>query len=156
MKKWLIYGVGKTGSLIAQEAIQRGHAPLLVGRSSERVKPVAEQFGLDWTTADLSDKSGLSALLEQVDLVVHTAGPFLFTSLPMVKACLAKRKHYLDLSNEIPVFQNILKLDEEAQRNGVALIPGIGFGVVATDGLVRYVANQVKKPRELEIAIHIY
>lgn len=156
MKRWLIYGAGKTGSLIAQEAIQHGHAPLLVGRSVERVKPVAEQLGLDWTTADLSDKSGLSTLLERVDLVVHTAGPFLSTSLPMVRACLAKRKHYLDVSNEIPVFQSILQLDEDAQQNGVVLIPGIGFGVAATDGLARYVTNQVKNPRELEIVVHIY
>ena len=156
MKRWLIYGAGKTGSLIAQEAVHRGYAPLLAGRSAKRVKPVAERLGLDWAIAELSDEAGLSNLLERVDLVVHTAGPFLSTSLPMVQACLAKRKHYLDVSNEIPVFQSIYKLDEEARRSGVALIPGIGFGVVASDGLARYAASQIKNPQELEIAIHIY
>jgi short subunit dehydrogenase-like uncharacterized protein len=156
MKKWLIYGVGKTGSLIAQEALQRGHSPLLAGRSAGQIKPVAERLGLDWAVAELSDESGLSNLVEQADLVVNTAGPFLSTSLPMVQVCLAKGKHYLDISNEIPVFQSVLKLDEEAQRSGVALIPGVGFGVAATDGLAHYVAGQIKNPKDLEIAVHIY
>jgi short subunit dehydrogenase-like uncharacterized protein len=156
MKRWLIYGSGKTGSLIAQEAVRGGETPLLVGRSAEKVKPIAEKLGLDWAVAELSDKASLSNLLEQVDLVVHTAGPFLSTNMPMIQACLAKGKHYLDISNEIPVFQSVFKLDDEARRRGVALIPGIGFGVAATDGLAGYVATQIKNPQELEIATHIY
>lgn len=156
MERWLIYGVGKTGSLIAEEAIRRGHAPLLAGRSAERVQPVAERLGLDWAVADLSNEAQVLNLVEQADLVVHTAGPFLSTSLPMVRASLAKGKHYLDISNEIPVFQSILGLDEKARRSRIALIPGIGFGVAATDGLAHYVASQIKNPKELEIAVHIY
>jgi short subunit dehydrogenase-like uncharacterized protein len=156
MKNWLIYGTGKTGILIAQEALRRGHTPLLVGRSAERVKPAAKALGLNWATADLGDEAGLANFLNQVDLVVHTAGPFSYTSLPMIRACMKLGKDYLDISNEIPVFQSIFKLDEEARRRGIALIPGVGFGVTATEGLAKHVTNQVKDAQELEIAIHIY
>ncbi len=155
-KKWLIYGAGKTASMIAQEAVRRGYSPLLAGRSAERVRPVAERLGLNWAIADLTDEVGLADLLNQVDLVVHTAGPFLSTALPMIQACLKLGKHYLDISNEIPVFQLIFKLDKEARQRGVALLPGIGFGVAATDGLANYAASQIQNPQEVEIAIHIY
>src|SRR6266545_177039 len=114
-KKWLIYGAGKTASMIAQEAVRRGYSPLLAGRSAERVRPVAERLGLNWAIADLTDEVGLADLLNQVDLVVHTAGPFLSNALPMIQACLNLGKHYLDISNEIPVFQLIFKLDKEAR-----------------------------------------
>ncbi len=158
MKKnrWLIYGVGKTGSLIAQEAVRRGHFPLLAGRSAERLKPIAEQLGLEWAVVDLSNEAGLSLLMDRVDLVVHAAGPFSLTSLPMVQASLARKKHYLDVSNEIPVFQSIRRHDGEARQRGIALIPGVGFGVTATDGLAQYAASQIHHAQELEIAIHIY
>ena len=158
MKKnrWLLYGVGETGTLIAQEAVRRGHSPLLAGRSAERLKPIAERLGLEWAAVDLLDDTGLSLLMDKVDLVVHAAGPFVTTSMPMVKASLVNKKHYLDISNEIPVFQSIRKYDSEARQLGIALIPGVGFGVTATDGLAQYVASHVENAKELEIAIHIY
>lgn len=156
MKNWLIYGAGKTASLIAQEAIRRGHSPLLAGRSAERVKPVAETLGANWATAHLSNRAELTNLLNQVDLVVHTAGPFLSTALPMVQACLELGKHYLDISNEIQVFQFIFELDQEARQRGIALLPGIGFGVAASDGLAKYAASQIEDPQELEITLHVY
>ena len=156
MKTWLIYGAGKTASLIAQEAIRRGHSPLLAGRSAERVKPVAEALGINWATANLSNRAELASLLNPVELVVQTAGPFLSTALPMVQASLELGKHYLDISNEIPVFQSIFQLDKEARHRKIALLPGIGFGVAASDGLAKYAASQIQDPQELEIAVHVY
>ena len=154
--RWLIYGVGETGTLIAQEAVRRGHSPLLAGRSAERLKPIAERLGLEWATVDISDEAGLSLLMDKVDLIVNAAGPFVTTSGPMVQASLINKKHYLDISNEIPVFQSIRKYDSEARRRGIALIPGVGFGVAATDGFAQYVASHVENAKQLEIAIHIY
>jgi short subunit dehydrogenase-like uncharacterized protein len=153
---WMLYGVGGTGTLIAEEALRRGQRPLLAGRSAERLKPVAERLGLEWVVADLNDATALAGALARVDLVVNAAGPFMATSAPMVRACLANSKHYLDISNEIPVFQSIRAHDLEARSRGVALMPGVGFGVVATDGLAQHVASQLPDTQELEIAIHPY
>jgi short subunit dehydrogenase-like uncharacterized protein len=37
---WMIYGAaGATGTLIAEEAIRRGHQPLLAGRSRKTSRP---------------------------------------------------------------------------------------------------------------------
>lgn len=154
--KWLLYGAGETGTRIAEEAVRRGHSPLLAGRSAERLKPVAERLGLEWVTVDLLDPAALSKVMDRVDLVVHAAGPFMATSGPMVQACIAHNKHYLDISNEIPVFQSVRTHDSEARQRGVALIPGVGFGVVASDGLAQHVAAEVPDAKELEIAIYSY
>jgi len=92
-----VYGVGATGTLIVEEAVQRGHAPLLAGRSAERLKPVAERFGLEWIAVDLLDTAALARVVADVDVVVHTAGPFVATHDPMLQACLAHNTHYLDI-----------------------------------------------------------
>ena len=42
---WMMYGAsGDTGTLIAEEAIRRGHLPLLVGCSAHKMAPLGERF----------------------------------------------------------------------------------------------------------------
>ena len=55
---WMLYGAaGHTGSLIAQQACDVGHRPLLAGRSESAVKTlVAVMRGIDlWEGDDCSD-----------------------------------------------------------------------------------------------------
>lgn len=154
MTNWLIYGAyGYTGQLLAEEAVGRGHRPLLAGRDAARLRPLAERLGLDWVAVDLADTRALHQALGQADLVMHAAGPFVFTSQPMVDACLAVGTHYLDITGEIPVFEAILGRDVEAKAAGVALIPGVGFDVIPTDCMARHVAERLPDATHLELAI---
>ena len=91
----------------------------------------------------LDDPAALDAALAGVDLVLNAAGPFLHTAAPLAEACLAAGVHYLDIGNELQVFRTLYDLDQRAQRAGVAIIPGAGFGVVATNCLARYVSDAV-------------
>jgi short subunit dehydrogenase-like uncharacterized protein len=151
---WLIYGAnGYTGTLVAEEAVRRGHRPILAGRSRERLVPLAERLGLEYRLAAVDDGPGLLAALRGVELVLHIAGPFIQTADPMRRACLASRAHYLDVTGEIPVFEAGFGDDGEARARGVAIISGVGFDVVPTDCLAAYVAGKLEEPVEVELAI---
>lgn len=151
---WMIYGAyGYTGELIVQEAVRRGHRPLLAGRSRAKLEALAKRFALPWAALDLSEPEALTRALEGVELVFHAAGPFVDTSQAMIRACLAARTHYVDITGEVSVFRNTLGQDEEAKARGVALISGVGFDVVPTDCLARHVAERVADATELELAI---
>jgi short subunit dehydrogenase-like uncharacterized protein len=150
----MLYGAsGYTGRLIAEEAVRRGHRPVLAGRSREKLAPLAEQLGLELAVVGLDDIRGLVATLEGLPLVLHAAGPFVRTSEPMIQACLAAGAHYLDITGEIPVFENSFQHDAEARARGITLMSGVGFDVVPTDCLARYVAERVPGAHELDIAI---
>ncbi|MCE9668656.1 saccharopine dehydrogenase NADP-binding domain-containing protein [Myxococcus stipitatus] len=152
--RWLLYGAsGYTGRLIAEEAVRRGHRPVLSGRSREKLSPVADALGLEVRLASLDDPRSLAAALEGLPLVMHSAGPFVQTSEPMIRACLAAGAHYLDITGEIPVFENTFGHDAEARARQVTLMSGVGFDVVPTDCLARYVAEQVPGATQLDIAI---
>ena len=155
-ENWMIYGAyGYTGALVAEEAIRRGHRPVLAGRSAEKLAPLAERLGLDSVVLDLTDEERLSRVLQDFDLVFHAAGPFVYTSAPMVRACLKAGANYLDVTGEVKVFEEILSQDQQARERGIALIPGVGFDVVATDCLARHVAEQIAHPPRLDIATSI-
>lgn len=153
-ENWMIYGAnGYTGQLLAEEAVRRGHRPVLAGRSADKLKPVAERLGLDFVAVDLHDGPQLAQALSRVELVFHAAGPFIDTSDQMVRACLASSTHYIDVTGEVPVFQNTFRYGAEAQQRGVLLLSGAGFDVVPTDCLAGYLAHRLPGATELEIAI---
>jgi short subunit dehydrogenase-like uncharacterized protein len=150
---WMLYGAaGYTGTLIARHARERGHRPLLAGRSAPAVTALAERLGLRHKVLALDDPAALSAALADVDLVLNAAGPFLHTAAPLAEACLRAGVHYLDIGNELQVFRALYDLHQRAQRVGVAIIPGAGFGVVATNCLARYVSDAVGGAQDLEVA----
>ncbi len=145
---WMIYGAsGYTGQLIAELAKAKGRAPILAGRSEEKVRPLAQRLGLAWRAFPLDKPQ-----LEGVALVLHCAGPFSQTSRPMVDACLAARAHYLDVTGEVEVFEAVLARDAEARERGVVLLPGTGFDVVPSDCLAALLKQRLPAATSLELA----
>jgi short subunit dehydrogenase-like uncharacterized protein len=149
----MLYGAaGYTGTLIAQHARQRGHQPLLAGRSAAAVTALAERLGLPYRELSLDDPATLTAALADVDLVLNAAGPFLNTAGPLAEACLRAGVHYLDIGNELQVFRALYDLDERARQAGITIMPGAGFGVIAANCLARYVSDAVGGAAVLEVA----
>jgi len=150
----MLYGAtGYTGRLIAEEAVARGHRPVLAGRTREKVAPLATQLGLPWRAFGLEDAAEVRAGLQGVSAVLHAAGPFTRTSRPMVDACLSTGAHYLDITGELPVFVEIFARDAEARAAGVCLMPGVGFDVVPSDCLLAHVSARVGGARALELGL---
>jgi short subunit dehydrogenase-like uncharacterized protein len=95
----------------------------------------------------------MSRLIGDTRLVLLAAGPFGTTAPAVLRACLDRGVHYLDIANEIPVAAAALAADEEARSRGITVLPAVGFGTVASDGLARYVADQIPEAARLDMAI---
>ncbi len=153
MSRCLIYGAyGYTGDLIARRAVKLGRRPILAGRSADKTARLAEELGLEHRVSPLDDPKALDAALEDIDVVVHCAGPFSVTSKPMVDACLRTGTHYLDITGEIPVFEACAARSDEAAAAGVMLMPGTGFDVVPTDCLAAHLKNRLPEATHLTLA----
>jgi len=153
-RRFVIYGAyGFTGRLLVEEAVRRGHRPILAGRSREKLGPIAETHGLEAVAVSLSDRDELERLIARAKLVIHAAGPFVETSEPMLRACLAQRAHYLDITGELPVLRASFAHDRRAREAGVAVLSGVGFDVVPSDCLALHVARRIERPSRLRIAI---
>jgi short subunit dehydrogenase-like uncharacterized protein len=154
-EKWMIYGAnGYTGSLIAEAAIRSLMLrPILAGRNASQIQSLADRLHCESRIFDLtSDPDELAKQIEDCAVVLHCAGPFAVTAMPMAEACLRAKAHYCDITGEISVFQSLYELDGRARTAGVLLLPGVGFDVVPTDCVARAVYEQMPGAVSLRLA----
>lgn len=152
-KEWLLYGAyGYTGRLILEEALKRGHRPVISGRSESKLSELSRQFGVEAIPVGLKDRRALQELLKDFPLVLNAAGPFVNTAEPIVEACLQSGTDYLDITGEVPVFEYLFSLERKAKDCGIRIIPGVGFDVVPTDCLANYLHKKLPDASELELA----
>lgn len=153
--RFLIYGAnGYTGELITRYAVERGMKPLLAGRNAIAIEELAKKHHLDYRVFALDETARLDAALQEVDMVLHCAGPFSITSRTMVEACLRNKKHYTDITGEISVFESMAALDDKAKASEIMVMPGVGFDVVPSDCLARHLKDRLPSATHLSLAFY--
>lgn len=151
--KFLIYGAnGYTGELITRFAVERGMKPIIAGRNRAAIEELATKHGLDYRVFSLDETAMVDAALQEVEMVLHCAGPFSITSKPMVEACLRNGKHYTDITGEISVFEACAAKDKKAQDAGIMIMPGVGFDVVPSDCLAKHLNDRLPSASHLSLA----
>jgi len=154
MKKFLIYGsYGYTGQLIVEHATREGLRPLLAGRDEMQLRAQAERYNLEYRAFSLDETAKLDSALLEVDSVLHCAGPFLYTYRQMAEACLRTKRHYVDISGEIPGFEALANMDAQAKEVGIMLLPGAGFDVVPSDCLAAHLKRKLPSAVQLRLFI---
>lgn len=169
----LVYGAnGYTGRLITSRAVERGLRPIVAGRKAAAVGALAAELGLPHRVFALhapravagpgarpdagraaEPVAELDAGLRDVAVVLHCAGPFEDTALPMAQACLRTGAQYLDITGELSVFRALAALDGAARTAGVMLLPGAGLDVVPSDCLAAELSARLPGATRLELAL---
>jgi short subunit dehydrogenase-like uncharacterized protein len=152
MGNFLIYGsYGYTGQLIVESALKEGLRPILAGRDERRLRAQAGKYKLEYRSFSLSETSKLDSALNEVDAVLHCAGPFVLTFRQMAEACLRTKRHYVDISGEIPGFEALAAMSDQAKQAGIMLLPGGGFDVVPTDCLAAHLKQRLPDATHLRL-----
>jgi short subunit dehydrogenase-like uncharacterized protein len=153
--KFLLYGsTGFVGEVIARLAVQRGLQPILAGRNAAKVEALASELGLPSRAFRLENSAAMDEALKEVVVVLHFAGPFIYTAKPMVDGCLRTGAHYLDISGAIFDLEAVLRRDAEAKARQVMLLPGAGFDVVPTDCLALHLKHRLPSASHLALAFY--
>jgi short subunit dehydrogenase-like uncharacterized protein len=149
----MIYGAnGYTGALCAQEAVARGTRPVLAGRNGDTVKAVASQLDLESRVFALDEPAEVARQLDDIDAVLHCAGPFSATARPMLDGCVRSHTHYLDITGEIDIFEHVHQNTATWREAGIVVLPGVGFDVVPTDCLAAMLKRALPDATHLRLA----
>jgi short subunit dehydrogenase-like uncharacterized protein len=158
----VIYGAtGHSGRLLVARALELGMRPLLCGREQQSLAGLAATTGLPWQAAFVDHPASLDAAFSGAAVVLNAAGPFATTAAPVAGACLRAGAHYLDITGEVRVVEQLARRDAEARARGLMLMPCVGFDVVPSDCLAarlarrmpgaRWLATAVTQPRSLSV-----
>lgn len=150
----LVYGAyGFTGRLITEACLARGLEVVVAGRDAPRVEDVARQHEVPFRVFPVEERRALLRALDEVDVVMNVAGPFVHTAPPILKACLQSSTHYLDISGELEVLEHLAQQDAGLQEAGIMAVPGVGFDIVASDCLAAHLSAQLPLTTILELAV---
>lgn len=142
--QFLLYGAnGYTGQLILRYALDQGLKPILAGRNKDHIKALAEEYDLEYRIFGLDDPAEMDKALSGISLVLHAAGPFIYTAKPMIGACIRNGVHYLDITGEIAVFELASRYDNRGREKNIVIMPGVGFDVVPTDCMAAYLKDRL-------------
>ena len=149
----MIYGAyGYTGDLVARQAVKMGMRPVLAGRDPSRLRPLADELGLDAAAFAPTDAGEVRRVLEPCSVLLNCAGPFIRTWRPMTEACLETKTHYLDITGELEVLVGCTELDGAAKEAGITIMPGVGFDVVPTDCMAAMLIKRLPDASSLTLA----
>jgi short subunit dehydrogenase-like uncharacterized protein len=151
--QFLLYGAnGYTGKLIAKLAATYNLQPILAGRTEANIKPLADELKLSYRIIDLDNTAQLEKALSEVKLVLHAAGPYVYTAKQMIEACLQTGVHYIDINGDISVFEMLKKYDTASKEKNIMVMPGVGFDVVPTDCIALQLKNKMPDATHLKLA----
>jgi short subunit dehydrogenase-like uncharacterized protein len=150
---WMLYGAyGHTGRRIAEEAAARGLRPVLAGRNAAAIEPLAQRLGCPCRVFSIDSAAQIAGNLGGIEAVLHCAGPFRTTGVPMMDACLRAKVHYLDITGEIDVIEAAAERHNQGIQTGVTLLPSVGFDTVPSDCLAAMLAARLPAATQLQLA----
>ncbi len=120
---------GHTGRFVVSELRNRGWTPILSGRDPDKLNAIGVAHpGLEIRPASVDDQASLDRALAGAVAVINCAGPFAYTSAPVMEAALRARIPYLDVAAEIEVATAAFEhYADRARDAGIVMIPAMAF-----------------------------
>ncbi|KAI0195785.1 hypothetical protein EV127DRAFT_508544 [Xylaria flabelliformis] len=156
MGKLMIYGAtGYTARIACEHANSLGLQLVLGGRSQDKLAKLATQLAVPYIVFGVENSDAVASALKDIKVLLNCAGPFVETAEPLMAACIKQGVHYLDVSAELHSYQLAEKLDEEADRSSVMLLPGCGGSVSMLGCLVLHALQSAEQAASIDVALHI-
>ncbi|KAJ3081803.1 hypothetical protein HDU99_004624 [Rhizoclosmatium hyalinum] len=94
---------------------------------------------------DVGDAAALSVAVARAVVVVNCVGPFRFSGVDVVAACIAANTSYVDIAGEPEFVERILTLSQKAKDAKVTVVPCCGFDSIPADLGNLFVKDQFRK-----------
>ena len=143
----IVFGAtGYTGKnvvqYVAKSATELGNLKWAVaGRNESKLRRILGQVPSELSgsdpgviVCDVADELSLLEMASMGKIVLNCVGPYRFSGEAVVKACLAKQTHHIDVSGEPQFLETMqLKYHNEAKEKGIYVVGACGFDSIPSD-----------------------
>lgn len=98
---------------------------------------------------DVTDKEHLEKVMSGHDIVLNTTGPFFKFGLPILKSAIKCKCHYFDICDDWEPTEEMLKLNDEALKNQITAIVGLGASPGISNLLGLKAMNELDKTESI-------
>jgi saccharopine dehydrogenase-like NADP-dependent oxidoreductase len=130
------------GSGVVEELVKLGVrvdiGDINVAKAQNIAQSLRDMGEIGVVRVDASSREGLIAVVKDYDVVVNAVGPFYKHGYAIAEAVIAAGKNGIDLCDDHDAAEQILKLSDQASKNGVTYITGLGW----TPGLSNILAKR--------------
>lgn len=155
--KVTILGAGLMGKEVARDLVNSSNVDkvYLTDIDIEKVRTFVEQLNSDkieLLTVDAYDDEQLCEVMGKAEVVVNAL--FYKFNVRVAKLAIELGVHLVDLGGHIGgITDEVLKLDEEAKKKGVTIIPDLGLAPGMTNILAGYGASKLDRVNAIKIYV---
>ena len=146
---------GMQGKIVSRDLLENGYRVLMCGRDSGRVNHLLKRYKRSgYQSFDARNLGRMTSMLKESDakIVVNCVeGDW---NLNILKACMAARKHCLDLGSDIPMTRDQIKLHPELKKKGITHITGCGSVPGVGNVMLNHAAPKFDKIDSAEVGFN--
>ncbi len=94
---------------------------------------------------DYADPATFDSGLSGIDILIHAAGPFQHDPAPLVRACIARHIHYIDIAESLEFIKQVRATAASVADCAVTLVPGCS----TVPGLISCLAQTFTQPAHI-------
>lgn len=151
----IIGAYGNFGSIIFSRLVaDPGISILAVGRDQQQLLALIHETSADhWAGDAASAAFGDVLRSKQIDLVIHTAGPFQGQAYSVARSAISAGAHYCDLSDCRHFVRGIAVLDDLAKSAGVSVFSGCSSVPSLSSAVIDHYRGHFSKIDEIDFGI---
>lgn len=155
---YAILGAGRQGTAAAYDlAINSSTEKILIcdvdletaEKAAQRVNTLSKTHKAAATQLDVSDKSALNRILQNVDSVL-SAVPYIF-NLEITKSAVQMKTHLCDMGGFTDIVKQQLEFNSAAKDANISIVPDCGMGPGLINNMGAYVIDLLDQPEEIYI-----
>ena len=129
----------------------------IAGRDRKKLDNLSKVYSVDTIIADSFNQESLNSMCAQSKLIISTVGPYDIYGEKLIKACIDKGSHYLDLTGEPAFVKRIYeKYSDSAEANNIIIMHCCGFESIPPDLGAYLVAKKFKESNSDNLSVTYY
>ncbi len=159
-KIFILGGYGNFGWRISRALAKAGIPIVICGRDKNKAQDLAnnltKQFPnshIEISCFDVNKELSQELSKHHPLAVINTCGPFQNSDYKVAQNCIAAKVHYIDLSDGRDFVNNIISLNDEAQKNNVLVISGASTVPGLSSAVIEKYKNEFSQINSLKFGI---
>ncbi len=125
-------GSGYFGRLLVEDLLEHSDANVIIAsRNPGRLDFNRFESRVKFVISDINDCDSVAATIEGAKVAIGCVGPFQGLTLNLLRACIEKKVHYIDVADDRDFMERCHSLSDQIERAGImafvgcSVVPGI-------------------------------